>query len=607
MILFTLVTFWQVQYCQFINDYDDHYYITGNSYVQNGLSWKGIAWAFTTFYASNWHPLTWLSLMFDYELFRLNPAGYHWTNVFFHIASTLLLFLVLNRMTGALWRSGFVAALFAVHPLHVESVVWVAERKDVLCTFFWMLTMYTYVLYVERPCWKRYMIVFVSFSFGLMAKPMLVTLPFVFLLLDYWPLQRFPFKSAADDRHFQQGYMANTQIIPQDVSISRLVLEKIPFIVLSICSSILTVFAQNSYQAIISLDTIGLHYRVANAFISVAKYIEMMFWPKDLAIFYPFIINMLFSWRIIWSVLLFVTITIFAVRWIRRYPYLFVGWFWYLGTLVPVIGLVQVGSQAIADRYTYVPLIGIFITTTWGFTDLLKRWNYRKAFFSLTSGIILSALMVFSWFQVQHWKNSITVFERAVSVTEKNVFAHNNLGVALYKEGKYDEAFNQFMKTAQIKPDYYGAYNSMGLALAAQGKWDEAIRQYLIALKIKPDHPEVHNNLGIAYASQGKVSEAVTHYSQALMIKPDYFEARNNLGLDLVLLGRYNDAVIQYTESLRLNPASAMTHNNIGVALANLGKFQEAMLHFQEALRINPDYVEAYKNLQYIQQQQKKQ
>ena len=631
LTLLTFIVFWHVQYHYFIH-YDDMLYVTENRHVQGGLSWGNVVWAFTTYHASNWHPLTWLSLMLDYELFRLNPAGYHWTNVLFHIANTLLLFLVLNRMTGAIWRSGFVAALFALHPLHVESVAWVAERKDVLSTLFWMLTIYAYVFYVERPGIKRYLTVFVCFSLGLMAKPMLVTLPFVLLLLDYWPLGRTPFTTVEGHIYSQKGEACHHRVSSGKSTVAHLVVEKIPLIVLSIFSSILTLFAQKNWQAVVSLDAVRLDYRVANAFISSAKYIEKTFWPKDLALFYPYIMGIFSPWRIMCSFLLFVGISVVVIREIRRYPHLMVGWLWYLGTLIPVIGLVQVGSQAMADRYTYVPLIGLFIMVSWGVQDLLSNWRYRMQFFLLSSGLIFSILMVLSWMQVQHWQSSITLFEHALRVTKGNYLVHNNLGVALFQDGKSDEAMVHFAKACQIKPDYYDAYNNMGLVLGSQGKVDEAIAHYYKALKIKPDHPETYNNLGVALVSLGRYNDAIVQYTEALRINPGCAMAHNNLGIAFANLGRLHEAIECFKKALEINPDyddalnnmgsalarrgdvrnavyyfekalqldanNAMVHNNLGMALARTGRYDDAVLHFREALKIRPDYLEAYNNLQ---------
>ena len=595
LTLLTLIVFWQVQYYHFIH-YDDILYVTGNRHVQGGLSWGNVVWAFTTYHASNWHPLTWLSLMLDYELFRLNPAGYHWTNVLLHIANTLLLFLVLNRMTRAIWRSGFVAALFALHPLHVESVAWVAERKDVLSTLFWMLTMYAYVFYVERPGVKRYLTVFVCFSLGLMAKPMLVTLPFVLILLDYWPLGRTPFSPVGGRTYFREGNFLAPQTHSGSFTAGRLVVEKIPLIILSLLSSIMTLFAQQSGEAIAPLQQLSVMTRIANAFVSYSGYILKTFWPTDLAVFYPHP-GTWPVWQVSWSVLLFVGITVFVLWGVRSYPYLGVGWLWYLGALIPVIGLVQVGSQAMADRYTYVPLIGLFIMISWGFSDLIKKWRHRKAFLGSLSGVVLIILMILAWFQAQHWKNSITLFEHALKVTEGNYLAHNNLGMALKNDGRLDEAIEHFRAAINVKPNYAPAYNNLGFVLTLQGKTEEGILFYLKALEIKHGDVDVRFNLGEALVRMGRVEEAIVEYREALKLKPESSVIHNNLAVALTKAGNYYDAVKEYREALRLQPDHAGAHNNLAMVLAYQGYLEEAIGHFREAVRIQPGYANAHYNL----------
>ena len=594
LTLLTFIVFWHVQYHYFIH-YDDMLYVTENRHVQGGLSWGNVVWAFTTYHASNWHPLTWLSLMFDYELFRLNPAGYHWTNVLFHIANTLLLFLVLNRMTGAIWRSGFVAALFALHPLHVESVAWVAERKDVLSALFWMLSMYAYIFYVERPGVKRYLPVLVCFSLGLMAKPMLVTLPFVLLLLDYWPLGRTPL-SVVSRQSSVEGEACHYRVSLEKSAAGRLVVEKIPLIVLSIFSSIMTFFAQQSGEAIAPLRHLSVMERIANAFVSYSGYILKTFWPTDLTVFYPHP-GTWPVWQVSGSVLLFVGITVFVLWRVRSYSYLGVGWLWYSGTLIPVIGLVQVGSQAMADRYTYVPLIGLFIMISWGFSDLIKKWRHRKAFGGLLSGAVLTILMILAWFQAQHWKNSITLFEHALRVTEGNYLAHNNLGMALKEQDKLDEAMAHFHSAIQIKPNYEPAYNNLGFVLTLQGKTEEGILFYLKALEIKPGNADVRFNLGEALVRMGRVEEAIVEYREALKLKPESPVIHNNLAVALTRAGNYYDAVKEYREALRLQPDHAGAHNNLAMVLAHQGYLEEAIGHFREAVKLQPPYANAHYNL----------
>ena len=524
----TLAVFWNVQFHYFIL-YDDLPYIVLNRHIQSGLSGGSIFWAVTTMEMSNWHPLTWLSLMLDYDLFRLNPAGYHWTNLLIHIAGTILLFSVLRRMTEDIWKSAFVAVLFAIHPLHVESVAWVSERKDVLSAFFWFLTMGAYVRYTERPGAGNYLLVIAAFSLGLSAKPMLVTLPFVLILLDIWPLRRLPVP-----------FTRSNQTLPDDVRVRGVtwlhaLREKLPFFFLAALSSVVTYLAQMNWKAIPSLEALPLETRMANALIAYVQYIVKMFWPVDLAFFYPYAASRSL-WMVSGAVLLLAGMTILTMRVVERRPYLAVGWLWYLGTLVPVIGIVQIGSQSMADRYTYIPLIGLFIMIAWGVPALMAKWRFRKLLLSGVSVALLSVLAVCSWQQVQHWKNSVTLFERALTVTARNYLAHNNLGVALFYEGRMEEAISQYAASLRIKPNLADARNNIGVALAAQGKYDEAIRHYREALRIRPDDAGTHNNIGVALAAQGNVDAALGHYTQALRIRPDHEKARANLAA--VLAGR---------------------------------------------------------------------
>ncbi|MGO8989998.1 MAG: tetratricopeptide repeat protein [bacterium] len=593
LMILTFATFGQVRTFDFIN-LDDNLYITENRHVQSGLTLEGVAWAFTTTRAGQWIPLTWLSHMLDCQLYGLNPSGHHLTNLVFHIASTLLLFLVLERMTGSLWRSGFVAALFALHPLHVESVAWAAERKDVLSTFFWMLTMWTYIRYVERPGFNRYLLVLLSFVLGLLSKPMLVTLPFVLLLLDYWPLGRFHFGRLSGDRESHTSKSSDTG--DQKSIVLRLIREKAPFFVLCAISSILTIFAAQKTGALVSLESYTLGSRIANAPVSYVRYIEKMVWPRHLAVLYPYQ-EMLPIWKVLGSGLLLVCVSFLVIRAARKFPYHVVGWFWYLGTLIPVIGIVQAGPQALADRFTYVPLIGLFIMMVWGVPDILAGWRFRKVVLSISTGLLLSLLMIVTNLQLKHWQNDITLFERTLAATSNNFIIHNYLGAALAGQGKTQEAVAHYAEALRIKPGYAEAHNNLGVTLANQGKIQEAVAHYAEALRIKPDDAEAHNNLGAALAGQGKTQEAIAHFAEALRIKPDYADAHNNLGAALAGQGKIQEAIAHFAEAVRIKPDYAEAHNNLGAALAGQGKTQEAIAHFAEALRIKPDDAEAHKNL----------
>jgi tetratricopeptide (TPR) repeat protein len=626
LIAATLAVYWQVTDYDFVN-YDDINYITENPPVRSGLSLKGIAWAFSTTHASNWHPLTWLSHMLDVQLFELKPGWHHLVNVFFHILNTVLLFLILNRTTRALWPSAFVAALFALHPLHVESVAWVAERKDVLSTFFWMLTMGAYVFYVEKPDTKKYLLTLGFFVLGLMAKPMLVTLPFVLLLLDYWPLKRFQIptpagrdssgtldannpgakkkkskKSAARDNAEIKKALQPSGQWP---ALLALIKEKIPFFVLSAASGIITFYAQKKGGAVGSLDILPFNARMANAIVSYVDYIGKMIWPRNLAVFYPHP-GMLPVWLVLGSALTLLIITVLVLRSAKRFPYLATGWLWYLGTLVPVIGLVQVGLQALADRYTYVPLIGIFVIIAWGVPELTRKWHHQKTLMAVSCSLILTILMFSTWSQAKYWQNSIKLFEHAIKATADNYVAHNNLGVALTKIGEKEKAAFHYSEAIRIKPNYENAHYNLGNYLASQGMTSEAISHYSEAIRIKPNYSKAHSNLGAMLASQGKFQEAIVQYEKAIRIEPANASFYYNLGMALASMNRYDEAINRFREALLIQPNYAEVHNDLGMVLAIQGKTGEAIAHFREALLLKPNFAPARQNLNRAMQTEKK-
>jgi len=550
LILAVFIVYGQAIHFDF-NNYDDNLYVTENQQVQAGLTVKGLCWAFTTAHASNWHPLTWLSHMLDCELYGLNPMGHHWTNIQIHMANTLLLFFILFKMTGELWRSAFVAALFALHPLHVESVAWVAERKDLLCAFFWMLSIWAYLRYIIKPTTVRYMLLIIFFICGLMSKPMIVTLPFTLLLIDFWPLSRFTSPAHKEPASYCQTFIF-------------LVREKTLLFVLSAISSIITVIVQQHGKSIASLDFFPLSMRIANALISYLKYIEKMIWPVNLAVFYPYQ-----KWpaaEVVVAGLLLLCMSAFVIWTSRRLPYLATGWLWYLGALVPAIGLVQAGLQSMADRYTYIPLIGLFIIVVWGIFDISSRWRRQNILLFLLSSIIFISLMICTYSQVHHWKNSITLFTHALNVTRNNHIALCN----------------------------------MGQALDMQGQFDEAIPYYYKALEIKPNYVDVHNNIGVALARKGDVKNAINHYYRALQIDPDNAKAHNNLGAALSCRGNDKVAIYHYNEALRINSDYAGAYYNLGKIFVNQGKTENAILYFQKALQKDSDMTQALYNLSWI-------
>jgi len=589
LIAVILAVFWQVRNHEFIK-FDDDEYVTNNPHVKSGLTLSGAIWAFVAMHSNNWHPLTWLSHMLDCELYGLNPGGHHLTNLLIHIVNTLLLFLVLKRMTGARWRSSFVAALFALHPLHVESVAWVAERKDVLSTFFWMLTMETYLRYVNYPRFHRYLLVLSCFAMGLMSKPMLVTLPFVLLLLDYWPLGRFRFGQLRSDCNVSTQKSLN--LSDQRLSIRQLILEKTPFFVLSAVASILTFVAQQSGGTVKSLKFFPLETRIANALVSYVTYIGKMVWPSHLGFFYPYP-DRVPIWQTSGAVLLLGSISFLVIRASYKRRYLGMGWLWYLGTLVPVIGLVQVGLQSMADRYTYVPLIGLFIMIVWGTHDIFENWQYRNTAFAVSAGLLFSALAIVTWAQVQYWQNSITLFKHTLEVTSENSLMHYNLGVIMLRQGRYSDAITHLSESLRIEPDDADAHNNLGIALVRQGKIQEAMVHYAEALRIKPDDAGTHNNLGVALARQGKIQEAMVHYAEALRIKPDFAEAYGNIGNSLAQQGRIGEAIAHYKEALRIKPNFADAHYSLALAYLMIGNRGAAMEEYEVLKKIHPDLAKA--------------
>jgi predicted negative regulator of RcsB-dependent stress response len=518
LVLATAAVYWPVRHFGFVN-YDDQSYVYENPHVQRGLSLEGIAWSFSTDSEANWHPLTWLSHMLDCQLFGLNAGGHHLVNLLFHLVSTLLLFHILSRMTAAPWRSAFVAALFALHPLHVESVAWIAERKDVLSALFWMLTMWAYVRYAETLHASRsslgvwYGLSLFFFTLGLMAKPMLVTLPFVLLLLDYWPLGRTRWTDSVTGEK-------------EKVTLGRLLLEKLPFFALTIVSCGLTLWAQRAGGAVESVEHLPISGRIANALVSYARYLGKAFWPDGLAVFYPF--EKLPLEGIMGAGAILLGVSIWAVWNVRRKPPFVVGWLWYLGTLVPVIGLVQVGSQAMADRYSYLPLIGVFIMMAWSLPNSVMERPRLRLLVAVAAVVLLSICAVLSRRQLSYWQNSITLFEHALAVTGPNDVAHLNLGNAFLTTGRIPDAIAHYEQALRVKPAE--AHGNIGSALMRLGRVQEAIGHFEQALLAKPDYAEAHYNLGLALAQLGNLSEAIKHWEQALQIKPDYAEAHYNLG-----------------------------------------------------------------------------
>ena len=551
-------------------EYDDQQYVTENPRVQAGLTWTGFVWAFG-FHAGNWHPLAWVSHMLDCQLYGARAGGHHLTNVLLHVASTLLLFSVLNRMTDATWRSAAVAALFAWHPLHVESVAWVSERKDVLCGFFWMLTLWLYVRYAARPSTARYLLALGSFVLCLMAKPMGVTLPFVLLLLDYWPLKRFT-------------------ICDLRFTIFRLVREKIPFLILSLAACVLTLRAQEI--SIVSTAGLTVSQRIVHVLAAYNHYLTAMFVPGHLAVYYPYQIH-LPTLTIVCAAIVLGLATLLAIKNSRRRPYIAVGWLWYLGTLVPVIGLVQVGDQAWADRYTYLPLVGLFVAMVWFTVEIIQSRIVLQSLSVIAAAALITATSV----QLGYWKDTRTLFEHANQVTPNNYMAITVLGSLLAREHKYDEAMAYYRTALRYQPTFPEAHFFLGDAYDEQGKLDEAIAEYQKALWFKPTQEQTHIFMGIALAKQKKYDEAMAHYNAALKLNPDSAVAQNNLARILHTQGKLDEAVEHYQAALEIDPKLALAHNNLGILLIQKGNLVEGIQHLRDALRLKPGNTETEFNL----------
>ncbi len=594
LIIAALAAFWPVLNCDFVN-YDDDKRVTENPNIKRGITRESVIWAFTSYHFHMWHPLTSLSHLLDYELFGFEPAGHHLTSLLFHTASTLLLFSILKRMTAAFWSSLFVALAFAVHPLNVESVAWVAERMNVLSTFFWLLTIAAYIRYAQRPALGRFLLLVLVFGLSVMTKAMVVTLPFALLLLDYWPLGRLQLKRVSDERDLEQT--ESEQVDGRRVPLWRLFLEKIPLFVLVGALSAVTFIAQQRGGTMSGLGNVPLKYRLANALVSYVAYISKMVWPSRLAVFYPHPFDKLPLWQVVISALLLLAITITVIWLARRRKYVAVGWLWYLGILVPVIGLVQVGAQARADRYTYLPFIGLFIMIAWGLPDLLAKWKYRSVALGAAALAVLLALSICTRLQLRHWRNNKALFEHAISVTGDNFVMNNNYANILNRIGQVESAIDYFYKALRIKSNSPEVHNNLGNALGKLNRIDEAIKHYKKALEMRPNFAQAHYNLAIALGKQGKIDESIGEYRQALRFRPDNADTLSNLGLALAQKGNFDEAVEYYKKALELEPEDVIAHGRLGLALAAIRKIDEALEQFRIVLKASPDDVEMYCNV----------
>lgn len=620
LIVGTFAVFAQVYNHDFIQ-LDDREYVKDNPHLQGGLTPANIAWAFTnTGWSANWHPVTWLSHMLDVQLFGMNAGRHHLMSVLLHILNSVLLFLVLVRMTKSTWKSAFVAALFAIHPVHVESVAWAAERKDVLSTLFWFFTMYAYTAYTEKPTGLRYALTLGAFTLGILAKPMLVTLPIVLLLLDYWPLGRV--------RKAGQKAQDGTPM----KSWRELAAEKIPFFAIAVLMSVKTYIVQHNTGAVGALDHLPFPYRLCNAILAYVSYIGKMFWPRPLAVFYPHPATKLFEQPLmlgwIGALILLAAITFLVAKNARRRPYMAMGWLWYVGTLIPVIGLVQVGSQGSADRYTYVPLIGLFVMLSWGIPDLLaarlataKGKTAAQPDFRFILGVpaalVLAVCLVLTYQQVGYWKNSVTIFEHAVTTVPTSHLAWADLGVELESQhmtdkGKdptlLDRAIDCYEKSLAVNPTQAATQNNLGHALISRGEPVAAIDHLKLALKYKTVFPAAHFNLGTAYSAQSLYAEAVDEYKMAVDQSPDNIKMPALMAVadTLEKSGRVQEAVAAWADVIKFNPNSAETRNQFGMFLGNHGLNDQAMVQFKEAIRLDPKYTAAHYNLGYALKQEGK-
>lgn len=583
LALTTIVVYWPVRGQQFVN-LDDDLYVTENPHVLNGLTWESVRWAFTKSHGALWLPLTWLSHMLDCQLFGVNAGAHKLVNVTFHIASAVLLFLVLKRATSAVWPSAFVAAVFALHPLRVESVAWVAERKDVLSAFFWMLTLWAYVRYVERPGVGRYLWIVLFFVLGLIAKPMVVTLPFVLLLLDFWPLGRTAWSPPV-----RPGF--------SQVDLKRLVLEKLPLLALAMVSTVTQFWVTHSVGAIVSTGTIPIGLQVSNVPMSYGRYLGKMFWPQDLAVLYPFPAAWPLS-LVATVVLLLACVSVVVARAARRQPYLFVGWLWYLGTLVPVIGLVPVGVQSMADRFTYIPMVGILIGVAWGVADAMAARSRTRVAAIAGAAAVICACAVATRLQLRYWKDSVTLLNHAVEVTSGNFLAQSSLGVALCNQGRIEEGMAHLLEAVRIEPRYVLARYNLAMALGRLGRDEEAIAQYRLTVWMRPDYADAHYDLGIELGKQGWFADACEEFAQAARYQPESAMAQYNWGVALAKQADSDKAIPHFRAALELSPGFAAAHYSLGTALLRQGRRAEAIRELQRAVELEPNSAEARRALE---------
>lgn len=597
IIIALLAVYWQVTGFSFIN-FDDNVYVTENFHVTNGITVEGIQWAFAYVYNGmfQWHPLTWLSHMLDCQLFGLDPGKHHLINLLFHIINSLLLFFLFRKMTGAVWQSAFVAMLFALHPVNVDTVAWITMRKSLVSTLFLFLSIWFYVDFARHPSTGRFMAVFLFFLLGLLAKPMLITLPCMLLLLDYWPLKRIRFSNARPESEGSSEDRAFSRI---QVSAVSLVIEKIPLFILSFACAFWSSLSHGPSGLV--TETAPMTLRLSNALVSYIIYIKKLFWPVELAVFYPFPTSIP-TWQVLLSVLLLLCLTILFIYSIKLTRAFITGWLWFLGTLIPVSGLLQPGLwPALADRWAYIPYIGLFIILAWGVPTTLLKWRHRNMAMALLAAVFIVALSARTHFQASFWKNSTALFSRTLVVTENNQLAQLNLGLALHKEeGKIEEAIKHYIAVLKNRPDLPIAYINLGKAYKDIGRIDEAVSQYKKAIELDPSSYAAHINLGNMGFEKGRFEEAISYYKQAVQIKPNSVNGHIRLGFAYSKAEKYDKASEQFNIALKINPHSDEAYNNLGILAVKTRRLNRAVFYFKKALTINPDLSNAEKNLKNI-------
>jgi tetratricopeptide (TPR) repeat protein len=577
LVIATLVAYEPIRHNYFVS-YDDDLYIMKNPAVTGGITQDSVILAFTKPYAANWHPLTWLSHMLDYRLFGLNPAGHHLVSVAIHIVNALLLLWILTNITGTIWPSAFVAAVFALHPLQVESVAWAAERKTVLSGLFWLLTIAAYVRYTRQPGFLRYLLVLLVFGLCIMTKPIVVTLPLVLLLMDYWPLERI-----------RQGQ----SVAATSKSAIWLIAEKAPLLAMSAFLSVMTIFAQRSGGAIPTLENLPLDYRIANAFVSYVKYIGKLIWPSGLAVFYPPSHSNLLNTTTLICAFIFILISAVSIYTGRRKKYIAVGWLWFAGTLVPMIGLVQVGDQAMANRYMYLPMLGLLIIIAMAGKELIAKLPQLKTIAAITGATVILSLLILTQMQVRHWRNSITLFEYALSVTEDNAITENSYACALFNEDRLDEAERHFGNALRINPAFDTALIHLARIYLKEGRHNEAISTYEELIKRNYKTAELYYNLAMALGIQEKYNDSIKYFSKSLELSPDDPDTHNKMGIILLAAGKTDEAIGQFNESLRIEADQSVVYENLGTAYNRLGKYELAIQNWNRAIELNPGNIDA--------------